>query len=215
MPQFQYQYEIVKLFDVIIDPITKEKKIDLDKNYAFAIQNNFDMIRVYTNTARQSHIHTISLLPKDAILPATNKPALTQIDSGVHSYQTLDFDKDTAETCYWHLTIPTSFNDSNITVRISYIANATTGNVVWVAGIRGIAENENVNYDLGEEDNIFTPDTVNAVANYLNVAILSIPSRFFKKGEWLSIPIRRFANSDDDNLTTDARLLEVVLEWEN
>ncbi|GAG70811.1 unnamed protein product [marine sediment metagenome] len=215
MARIQLAYEIIKLFDVITDPITGERKVDLDKQYARYIQDNFDQIVAYTNEARESHKHTITLLPKDAILPVSNKPALTQINSTSHSYNVLDFDKDTAETCYWHLTIPASYNDQPITVKIKYIANATTGDVIWVAGIRGIDPNENVNYSLGEEDNIFTPDTVNATANYLNVATLSIHSRFFKKGEWLSIPIRRFANNGDDTLTVDARLLEVVMEWEN
>ncbi len=215
MPRFQLQYEIIKLFDVETDLITGKKTINLDRNYAYPIDENFKTIVKYTNEARESHKHTITLLPKDAILPVSNKPSLTQINSTSHSYNVLDFDKDTAETCFWHLTIPASYNDQLITVKIKYIANATSGNVVWVAGIRGIENNENVNYSLGEEDNIFEPDTVNSVANYLNVAILSIPSRFFKKGEWLSIPIRRFANTDDDTLTTDARLLEVVIEWEN
>jgi len=215
MPQFQYQYEIVKLFDVIEDPITKERKVDPDKNYAYAIQNNFDQLRMYTNVSRESHKHTITLLPKDAILPVSNKPALTQINSSAHSYNVLGFNPDTAETCFWHRTLPATYNDQPITVKIKYIANATSGDVVWVAGIRGLDKGENVNYSLGEEDNIFEPSTVNPTTLCLNVAILSIPSRFFKKGEWLVIPIRRFANSDDDTMTSDARLLEVVIEWEN
>ncbi len=215
MPRFQLQYEIIKLFDVKTDLITGEKKIDLERNYAYPIDENFKTIVKYTNEARESHKHTITLLPKDAILPTTNKPSLTQINSSVHSYNVLDFDKDIAEWCFWHRTIPASFNNLNITVRIKYIANTTTGAVVWVAGIRGIKEGLPVNYDLGEEDNIFTPDTVNPTPNCLNVATLSIPARFFKKGEWLSIPIRRFATNEGDTLTTDARLLEVVLEWEN
>jgi len=181
----------------------------------YPIQNNFDQIRVYTNEARESHKHTITLLPKDAILPASNKPSLTQYDGVSHSYEILGFDKDTAETCFWHRTLPATYNNQPITVKIKYIANVTSGNVVWVAGIRGIAEGENVNYILGEEDNIFEPDTVNPVPPYLNIASLSIPSRFFKKGEFLSIPIRRFANSDDDTLNDDAYILAVVLEWEN
>jgi len=210
MPRFQLQYEILKLFDVKDDGT-----VDTSRNYAHYIQDNFDQIVSYTNVARESHKHTITLLPKDAILPASNKPSLIQVNSSAHSYQALYFDKDTAESCFWHRTLPTSYNNQPITVKIKYITDATTGAVVWVAGIRGLDKGGNINYSLGEEDNIFEPDTVNSVAGYLCVATLSIPSRFFKKGEWLVIPIRRFANSGDDTLTTDARLLEVVIEWEN
>ena len=49
MPQFQLPFEIIKLFDVIEDPKTGEKRIDLDKNYARYIQDNFDQILKYIN----------------------------------------------------------------------------------------------------------------------------------------------------------------------
>jgi len=49
MPKFQFQYEIMKLFDTKIDALSKEKTIDLDKNFARYVQDNFDQIERYLN----------------------------------------------------------------------------------------------------------------------------------------------------------------------
>lgn len=213
--RFVYPFEITKLY------ATKDKepdKVDTEISYAFAIQENFDTIRKYLNEiitgenlTTLAKKNTITLIPQDAVLPTTSAPALVKIDGTYHSYNVLDFDSASAEVCYWHFTLPANCDEGNITISIKYIANATTGNVLWMIYLKGISETESI--DQSPSSISFVADTVNGTVNTLCVASKTFLLPVITAGEWLILGLVRDAGEAGDSLAVDARVLEVALEW--
>jgi len=154
---------------------------------------------------------TIRFKPVDAVLPTANSPELVQINGTNHSYPVLDFDKTTDEKCDWHFTIPANWGSENITARIKYIANVTSGDVMWVMSYKGISETENIDQTLTDE--VFPADTVDGTANRLCIASKAFSLTGITAGEWVILKLTRNADDGGDTLDADARLLEIVIEW--
>jgi hypothetical protein len=156
--------------------------------------------------------NTIILTPAGAILPASATPALVQINGTSHSYYVLDYDPSANEQCYYHFTMPVNWDGKKITAYIKYIANATSGAVVWQIALKGISEGENRDQAVALGLN-FPADTVRGTANYLNIVSGTLVMTPVTAGEWVILRMRRNASDAADTLAVDARLLEVVLEW--
>ena len=155
--------------------------------------------------------YTIILIPAGAVFPASNPPELVQINGTNNSYFVADFDKATDEKCDWHFTIPANWDSGNITAKIKYIANATTGNVMWVVSHKGISETESIDQALTDE--AFSADTVDETANNLCIASKTFALTGITTGEWVILRLKRDADDAGDTLDADARLLEIVIEW--
>lgn len=155
--------------------------------------------------------NTIILTPAGAVYPATSGAELVQINGTNHSYFVADFNPNTDEWCFWHFTMPANWDGGDVTVHIKYIANATSGDVLWITYYAGISEGENIDPGFTIED--FATDTVDGTANNLCIASKTFALTGVTAGEWVIFKLKRDANHADDTLAVDARLLEVVLEW--
>lgn len=154
--------------------------------------------------------NTITLKPQDVVLPASNKPALVQVNGTNNSFFVLDFDPNAIEKCFLHFTIPKNWDEGNVTVYFKYRATATSGAVVWQIKYRGISETEDIDPVLTEE---LILGTVSAISNGLSIAFENFPLTGVTAGEWLIFKVGRYGSHGADTLTVDARLLEVVIEW--
>ncbi|GAH55500.1 unnamed protein product, partial [marine sediment metagenome] len=171
-----------------------------DERYHLTLDQHTDVIK-----------KTIILTPAGAVFPASSPSALVQINGTNHSYFLADFDKTTDEKCDWHFTIPATWGGGNITAYIKYIANATTGDVMWVVGYKGISETESIDQALTSE--AFSADTVDGTANRLCIASKTFALTGVTAGEWAILRLTRDANHESDTLDADARLLEIVIDW--
>ncbi|GAH52349.1 unnamed protein product, partial [marine sediment metagenome] len=76
---------------------------------------------------------------------------------------------------------------------------------------KGISETENPDQALTDE--AFSADTVDGTANRLCIASKTFALTGVTAGEWVIIRLSRNADDGGDTLDADARLLEIVIEW--
>lgn len=145
--------------------------------------------------------------PAGAILPASGAPGVVFTTGTNYTYLTLDFDQTSVESVYFFGTIPQSYNNGNVTVRVFWTAT-TTGNVYWYANYLGRVNDEVL--DVALTTGSFLVDGVTA-ANDIMVADIAISTPTLAAGDWFVINLGRLASDGSDTLAADAKLLGIEL----
>lgn len=165
-------------------------------------------VLTYAGTARP--LRTIFLLPGGAILPTTNPPALDKVEPG-NIYYALAFDTTTQETCYWQFVVPDSFDATGSVTATAYWTNAsglTTETVEFEIAEGNAANDEVVNVTFGAD--LALTDTWIA-QNDVHITASGTVTETWAAGDMTWIRCRR--DVVNDNLTGDARLLMIKLEY--
>ena len=130
----------------------------------------------------------------------------TYLDFGV-----LKFDKDTDEKTISVPFVMEDYDGGNITIKIGWRANATSGSVMWVASFKGVADNEP--WDDTLSDHAFAADTAGDVAYDLMIASLTVDPAELAADEATVMKITRDADHASDTLAVDAELIFVQIEY--
>ena len=165
-------------------------------------------VMTYAGLARPTR--TIFLTPGGAILPTTNPPALDKVEPG-NIYYALAFDTTTAESCYWQFACPDSFDTNGTVVATVYWTNASGLAAETIDFTLESAEAANdavVNATFGADTE--ATDTFIAQGD-VHIADAVTISESWAVGSMVWIKCTRKVASD--NLTGDARLLLIKLEY--
>ena len=152
------------------------------------------------------------LTPAGAIIPAADGGAKTQIEGTNFSYFVLDFDQTSPEEAYWQFDIPPDFDATkNIVVTFTWkgIA-AVAGDVKWGVSVAGRADGEVWDAALGAEQTV--QPTVEDVITEISKDSVAAFASGWVGGDTAIVKVRRVAG--DDTLAEDARLLMVVISYE-
>jgi hypothetical protein len=152
------------------------------------------------------------LTPAGAIMPTVNPAEQHMIDGTNFSYYVLDFDQTTPELAYWEFAIPPDFNATkNIVVTFFWKAiAAVAGNVKWGVSVLGREDGEVWDAALGAEQTV--QPTVEDVITEISVDSVAAFASGWAAGDAAIVQVRRVAG--DDTLAEDARLLMVVISYE-
>ncbi len=152
------------------------------------------------------------LTPAGAIIPVADGAAKTQIEGTNFSYFVLDFDQTSPEEAYWQFDIPPDFDATkNIVVTFTWkgIA-AVAGDVKWGVSVAGRADGEVWDAALGAEQTV--QPTVEDVITEISKDSVAAFASGWVGGDTAIVKVRRVAG--DDTLAEDARLLMVVISYE-
>lgn len=130
----------------------------------------------------------------------------TNLDFGV-----LKFDKDTDEKAISPPFVMEDYDGGNITIKIGWRANATTGNVMWMASFKGVADDEV--WDDTLTDHAFDADGAGSDAYDLMIASLTVDPSELAADETTVMKITRDADNGSDTLAVDAELIFVQIEY--
>lgn len=151
--------------------------------------------------------------PASAVLPTTNPAALVKTNGTNHTFNELDFDTTTDESCYWIFQMDEFYDSGAIQIHVFWKAAATTGSVVWQANLLGRVDTEIWDTALGSAS--YIQDTVQGTTEYLSKATIDIASTGLNPSDLVILKISRDADGTGgtDNMAGDARLLNVILEF--
>lgn len=130
----------------------------------------------------------------------------TNLDFGV-----LKFDKDTDEKAISPPFVMEDYDGGNITITIGWRANATSGNVMWVASFKGVADDEP--WDAALSDHAFAADGAGNTAYDLMIASLTVDPAELAADEATVMKITRDADNGSDTLDADAELIFAQIEY--
>ena len=126
----------------------------------------------------------------------------------------LDFDAAIRENAQWTIVMPDSYNGGTLRAKFSWTSAATTGNVVW--GIQGRAYGDNEAIDSVWGTAVTVIDTATSRANSVRISAVSSAITLGGTpagGEIVQFRVFRNAASGSDNMSGDARLIAVVIEY--
>lgn len=153
------------------------------------------------------------LTPSGAIIPTADGAEKTQIEGTNFSYIVLDFDQASAEEAYWSFDLPPDFDATkNIVATFTWKASAAAvaGNVKWGISVGGRADGEVWDAALGAEQTV--QPTVEDVATEISKDSVAGWASGLAAGDTVIVMVRRVAG--DDTMAEDARLLMVVISYE-
>lgn len=152
----------------------------------------------------------IILLPEDAVLPTVNPPARVDTD-GNFSYQTLDFDHTTEETCFWERWLSQDYNEENIVADIYWKSPAAAGNAKFGFSVLGRAEGETWDVAMGIEQTVVGPT---GGAGVLNRARITTFAPGWNKEDTLLFKLARKAADGADTIDADdVEVVKVVVSY--
>ena len=122
----------------------------------------------------------------------------------------LKFDPSTLESAEVRLQAPRNYGGGNITVRIQWHANATTGAVVWNWVSYNTAPG--TVFDSVSQTSTATT-TTDATANDLNETVITWSSSLPAAGDHLELRLTRNASNGSDTLAVDAEVHQVIVEF--
>ena len=145
-----------------------------------------------------------------AFVAHTGSAALTQVGTGLAFGWALDAAADESVTAFWQ--VPRDWDAAtNVTAKIHWVANATTGDAVFDLTTLGIISGETVNA-AGNADS--TTQTTAGTAWFLNItSALTIAFGELAAGDMLAVKINRDADNAADTLSVDAFILGVEFSY--
>ncbi len=152
----------------------------------------------------------MTLFPDDAILPTTNPAAKAKIDGTNFSYDVLDFDQATEESCFWERFLTPDYDAENIVLDIYWIATPAAGDVKFGFSVLGREKGETWDAALGTERTVVQPT---GGAGVLNKARITTFSPGWSPGDVLLFKLARKAADAADTLAADARVVKVVVSY--
>jgi hypothetical protein len=135
--------------------------------------------------------------------------AFVQTQGTNFDYGELDFDKDTDEKANAPPFTFKNYDGGNIIITIAWKANATSGNVAWVASFAGIGAGEP--FDAATTDHAFVAQTISDVAEDINIATLTVDPAELEADDTVLMKIYR--DVSEDTLAVDAKLLYAQIEY--
>jgi hypothetical protein len=139
--------------------------------------------------------------------------AFAQIQGTNFDWGELCFDKDTDEKAISPPFRFSNWNAGNITVRIGWKANATTGNMMWVISFLGRDTTTPEVWDAAFTDHALNAETTPGTAEYLKESIWTGAVGELANNDAVLCKITRDANHASDTLAVDAKLLYVEIEY--
>lgn len=127
---------------------------------------------------------------------------------------TADFDAATDEHLWWHIQVPQNYSSGG-TLRLHWMANATTGSAVWGAQIGAVTPSD-ADTPLEHAQAAATTATTatnTTEARRLNETTIAPSMDSAAAGDSLFILVYRDANNGSDSLSVDAELLSVSLDY--
>ena len=180
------------------------------------ISNGADSAPTWQAAAGGVNEFTYVCEPKGATLPNADFPASGRVVGTNFSYDTLDFDQTTEESCYFSIPIPPSDTPATMKFHIFWTAAAGTGAVVWEVIRRSPADDEVI-------DATTTPATItDTVADTLlatgdlHVATITLTTGTDSvANDLLLIKLSRLPADAGDTLTADAQFIRAIFEITN
>lgn len=153
------------------------------------------------------------LKPLDADRNGANVAAKTDTTGTNFDYATLDFDATTQEHADWVLWSDTFYNSETIYIDIIWKAAATSGNVIWQANLRGIADGEQWDGSLGSDN--YISDVPAGTTEYMNKCSITIATTGLSPSDGTIIRISRDADSTNgtDDMAGDAKFLFAIVRF--
>lgn len=149
-------------------------------------------------------------------IPSVTLPELKSAGSAV-TVLSYSFDSATTEGIQWQLPALLSYGSGNLTVKCRWYADtATTGGVAWGATIEVVTPADALNMETGPAWNTeaLTTGTASGTAHGLvetSCTVSSLDS--LTNGDVVFVRIRRKHDDAGDDMSGDAQLVGVVLEY--
>jgi len=159
-------------------------------------------------SAPEAAYESIELIPDDGILPTANPPGASKIDGANFTYDTLDFDQTTEESCFWEFVVSLYYMGQKITVDIFWLS---TGAGDCKLGISTLGRKSGETFDsaLGTEQ---TGVTTAGGAGILNRTRLEFYPGW-ASGDKVVVKLARKAADGADTLNADARIVGVAVHF--
>jgi hypothetical protein len=138
--------------------------------------------------------------------------AFTQIQGTNFDFGEFDFDASSDEKIISPPIRFTNWNAGNITVRIGWKANATTGNVMWIISFVGRDTTTPEVFDSAFTDHAMSAEGAPGTAEYLKESVWTGSVSELANNDLVLMKITRDADNGSDTLTVDAKLLYVEIE---
>lgn len=126
-----------------------------------------------------------------------------------------DFDAATDEHLWWTFVMPQNYSSAPI-VRLLWMANATTGSVVWGARLGAVTPSD-VDTPIEHAAAAATTATTatnTTEANRLNQTTITLANLdSVAAGDLVSLLVYRDADNGSDTVSVDARLISVSLDY--
>lgn len=155
-----------------------------------------------------------TLQPEGSELPVSN-PALYNLVAGstvYPSHTNLAFDDSTDESAFWWIVTPEL--PATLNIDIYWYATATTGNVIWNAGLITFGDDD-VWLDANPTLSAFAADAAGGTSEDIVKTTLTgyNPSSTTAPNELGLLQITRDANNGSDTMTGDGKIVKIVLTW--
>lgn len=165
------------------------------------------------NQIQKCQVGVIPFYVRDCVNGMGTKPTLATVGSNFKMY-VAQFQDAALPVETWNTIIPDNFLASgDITLRLIWRANATTGNIVWGHYLSGLASGEATDPtpSYTDWDAVSTAGT----ANLLNITSKTIAAAThgLSAGDFANLAIRRNGNAGTDTLAVSAELLLAVMYY--
>lgn len=135
---------------------------------------------------------------------------LTDCSEGTDNYApTIDFGDSATESARVTFMMPSNYDGGTFTIRLWWLATATTGNVRWVVRLEGNVEGEDIVPESGEGSSYsgVVLDAVQGTSEDLGMVDFTVSSNQPDAGDFVSMRIDRIGGHGDDTMSGDARFL--------
>jgi hypothetical protein len=123
------------------------------------------------------------------------------------------FDQSTDEHLLWNGPLPADWS-AGATANIYYWAKATTGNIIWKAGMAPLtASADDLEVALFLAGDLATADTVPGTQGHFKKVTIALTSTGLAAGDFVSFFVGRDADNGSDTLAADAVLVGVELAY--
>lgn len=132
----------------------------------------------------------------------------------VKTFETADFDASVAEHLWWTIAMPQNYASGG-TVRILWVANATSGSVVWGSRINAVTPGDpDTPLEHASAAATTTTTSANATeARRLNVSTVSPSMDSVAAGDIVFVLVYRDATNGSDSCSVDAEALSFSLDY--
>jgi len=144
---------------------------------------------------------------------ATGWAEFVQVQGTNFDWGELRFDPSTDEKAISPPFRLTGWGGGNISVRIGFKANATSGDVMWIVSFLGRDTTTPEAWDAAFTDHALSAVTVPSTAEYLKEAVWTGTPSELANNDAVIMKITRDADNAGDTLTVDAKLLYVQIEY--
>lgn len=145
-----------------------------------------------------------------ATLPSSGAAQKILVHGSNFSWTELRYDDSLDEKAFFQFHIPDNYNGGDVIVRIPWKAVATSGNVLFAVGHRGVGDDSV--WDAAGTIVDFTPDAAKGTTEDLNIASKTLVAPW-APGQLIQItPIRKGTDVINDTMSGDAKVVGVSLE---